>query len=288
MARSIFIQFGELPAIPMNLENAVETKRSLSTLCDGQPGHEAHNPAPIKMPRTCTECGPIVDVTALKKGIKRGKEYALVTQEENAEAKEAYAGDYRERLNLVAHPAERFLAETGPGDKLYYLTPGSEVQAGQYQTLRKFIQDHSDLAFVGLYTPVSATAMFRLTTRGNVLVMEKRERTQNIKPIPSVGGDTMEKLGMFMELTLEDLTSDYDPTAYEDRYEMALEGMAADNSRLVQTLAEVTPLRTGGMSDMDLMEKLAGLEAAAKKKPVKKAAAKRAPRTRKTTEKVPA
>ena len=259
-SRNIHIAFGELLNVQMHIENAIETKPSMSNLCVGQPGHEAHNARPLTMPRTCVECGPIVDTAVLQKGIKKGKDYVVVTQEENAEAKEAYAGQYREMLNLVAHPAEQFMAETGPGDKLYYLTPASDKTAGQYQTLRTFVAGHPELAFVGLYTPVSATGLYRLTTRGDVLVMEKRERSQNLKAAPSVGGESMDKLAMFLEMTLEDSVSDYVPNAYEDQYHLALETMAGDARRLVQAEAVVTPLRAG-VSDMDLMERLAALEA---------------------------
>lgn len=262
-SRDITIQFGELINIPMKKESATLPKQSMSNLCAGQPGHDEHEPTPLKAPKVCESCGPIIDNTVLLKGVKQGRAYVVLNPEEIAAAKETYSAEYKGALSLVAHPVEQVATTTAPGDSLHYLTPASDKAAGQYRTLVEFIESHPELAFVGLHTPVSVTDLYQVTARNGVLVMEKRVRAQAMKPMPSVGGEPLKKLAAFLEMELEEAITDFAPDAYEDKYQIAVGQLMAAAERVVSEAVRTITSVSGGVSDADLMEKLARLEAVA-------------------------
>jgi non-homologous end joining protein Ku len=263
MARNIQVSFGLL-SFAGKADKATITRESMSNLCPGQPGKESHDPSPLKQPKVCEKCGPITDHEVLLKGIKRGSTYALVTQDDVAEAKEEYVKEYLEQISLVAHPAGDFLAQTAPGESVNYITPADAAGANIYQSLAKLIAAHPELAFVGLHTPRSSTSLFQFTVRDGILVMEQRTRSQSLKPAPSVGGEVNEKLYGLLDATLEISTEPYDPEAYEDKYAAAVERMASEADVVsIGTTAEA-PV-TGVLVEADLiakLEKLSSLSAA--------------------------
>lgn len=257
-ARKIAVQYG-LINIPARTESATTSRESLTNLCVGQPGHEAHDASPLKRPSKCEVCGPIEDTSALVKGRQDGDTYAIVTQEDVAEAKESYAKDYLKRIELVTHPAEEFLAATGPGDTIAYLTPEDAAGADHYQLLVRLIESHPELVFVGLHTPMSATSLYMVTVRDGVLVMSKRTRQQAMKAAPSVGGTVNEALYAMLEGALDSFVVPYDPAAYEDHYDVALRKMLDEADTVAASTTEATtPVAT--LSDDDIMAKLAKLK----------------------------
>lgn len=286
-ARNITLKFGELVSMPLKKASALQPKQEFINLCTGKDGEE-HPPSPRRQPYHCESCGPITSEMTIVKGIKQGSDYIIVTQDEVTEAKETYSAEYKGVISLVAHPAADFLASTAPGKSVNHLIPASEAVAGQYKTLVAFIEEHPELVFVGLHTPVSVTNLYRVSVREGALVMEERVRSQEMKATPVVEGAVMDKLQMFLEMTLEDSLSPYSPDAYEDKYRMAMDNLAADSARLVAG-AEGTAKATSavGSSDADLMSKLAALnvEAPKKKKPAKKAAPKKKPAAKKAAPK---
>jgi len=277
-ARNITLQFGDLVSLPLKKESAIDKPQEFVNLCTGQPDKPAHDPSPRRQPYVCEQCGPIVDNERLVKGLKAGSSYVIMTQDEVAEAKETYASEYKGVLKLVAHPAAEFLAQTAPGESVSFLYPATDAIANQYQTLVAFITAHPELVFVGLNTPMSATSLFQVTVRDGVLIMAQRVRSQALKALPAVAGEPMEKLQMFLEMTLEDSLTEYDPTAYEDRYAQAIEALAAETDRTIAEIegAPKTAPVAQGVSDADMLTKLAALSAP-KAVPAKKAPAKRAP-----------
>lgn len=226
-ARNVRIEFG-LMTLAAKMEGAIDKPPSFSNLCQGQPGHEPHDPKPLKAPRRCDDCGEITDTTVLVKGIRQGKTYTIVEQAEIAEAKEKYTAEYKGALNLVPHPAREFLDATAPGESVHYLTPADKSGENVYQMLRRVVEEHPDVVLVSLYTPVSATSLYMLTVRNGVLVLEQRTRTQALKPAPSVGGEvTNEKLYKMLEGTVEAMLTPYNPDDYEDGYRNAIRDIAA-------------------------------------------------------------
>lgn len=259
MARNIQITFGLL-SFAGKADKATITKESLPNLCPGQPGKEPHDPMPVKQPKVCETCGPIVDYEVLVKGIKQGSGYAIVTQDDVAEAKDGYVTQYLGQLNLVAHPAGDFLAQTAPGESVNYITPADAAGANIYQSLMALIQAHPELAFVSLHTPKSATNLFQVTVRNGVLVMEQRTRSQSLKPAPSVGGELNDKLYGLLEATLDISTEPYVADDYEDKYAAALEAMAQEATVVSIGTAEA-PAATGVLAEGDLIAKLEKLHA---------------------------
>ena len=232
--RNLSLQFG-LVALAVKSEVAIEKPASMSNMCTGQPGKKGHDATPVTAPKTCVACGPITDYDSLVKGVKQGNAYTIITQDEVAEAKDEYAAEHKGTLNLIPHPAQQFVAETAPGDTMHYLTPADAGSANHYQLLVKLIKSHPELVFASLYTPVSATALYIVLERNGVLVMQKRVRSQALKPTPSVGGEVNEQLFAMLEAVLPEFVTDYDAEAYEDKYEAAIAEMLAK----LQALASV-------------------------------------------------
>jgi non-homologous end joining protein Ku len=275
-ARNITLKYGDLVAVACKKEGAVQPDVSFVNLCVGGVGdNPAHDPSPRKAPYTCAECGvlPPGDQGIVKGKAIDGGGFAILSNEEVAKAKADYAKDYKGEISLVAHPAAEFFAATAPGDSVSYLTPATDTVAGQYATMAAFIESHPELAFVGLNTPGSVTALFHVTSRKGTLVMEKRVRSQSLKPMPSFDAEPMAKLVMFLDMTLEDSLVPYDPDAYEDRYQLAVDKLAAETARFVADPTKGPVATPVGNSDADLLAKLDALSAPAK--PAKKAAAKR-------------
>lgn len=274
--RNCTVKFGELVSLPLKKMGAIEETTTFVNLCVGQPDHPKHPPSPRKMPSVCAVCGPVTDPSVLIKGIdNKDGTYTTITQDEVAEVKTEFASEHKGEISLVAHPAGPFYASTAPGESVSYLIPGSAAIENQYKTMVAFIEAHPELVFVGLHTPQSVTSLYQVTVRAGVLVMEQRKRTQELREVPSVGGEPMVKLGMFLDMTLEDSLSDYDPEAYEDKYAAAIAALAEDTSRLVEgvvgTDAKPAAKAAGkGLSDAQMAEKLAALSTGSAK--AKKAA----------------
>lgn len=260
-SRNLQISFGPVVCLA-KIESATVSTPSMSNMCVGQPGHEAHEPKPVKAPKTCDTCGTISDYTLLKKGMKSGKTYIVVDQAQVAEAKEEYAQPYKHKIALVPHPSADFLPATAQGDTIHYVVPADEANAENYQLLLRLVKDHPELSFAGLHTPVSATALYMLAARGNVLVLEKRERSQALKPAPSVGGTLNELNYEMMSSFLERFITPYDADAYEDKYGAALEQMLAEGETVsidTGTATTVAAPATGA----SLLEQLRALKEAA-------------------------
>lgn len=247
------------------LEVAVDKPVSFSNLCPGQPGHEPHDPSPLRAPRKCDECGEITDTTVLVKGIKQGKTYVVVEQGEVADLKEKYASQYKGALNLIPHPAQEVYTKTAPGDSLHYVTPADASGENVYQLLVRLLQSHPDVVFGSLYTPVSATSQYVLSVREGVLVLESRTRAQALKPAPSVGGEaTNEQLYGLLEQTMTAMLTPFDPDDYEDGFANAIKEIAA--TRDVVTVSEgggKTSTLVASDTEESLLEKLKLVKGAA-------------------------
>lgn len=263
MARNITLNLSLL-SVACKTDPATIRRESMSNLCLGQPGKAAHDATPLTMPKTCAHCGPITDFAALKKGIKQGSTYAVVTQEEVAEAKKDTSEQFKGKIDLVPHPAADFLTATGQGKALNYITPATGSE-DHYQLLVKIVEDHPELVFAGQHTPSSAVGLFRLAVRDGVLLMEERTREQSMKPTPTVSGSLNQPLYDLLEATLDKMVQPYDPDTYEDTYAIAVAQMAIDAQDTVSVGTagpKTTTTATVPASDADLMAKLKALSEA--------------------------
>lgn len=260
MARNITINYGLL-SIPCKYEPATVRDEGMKNLCVGQPGHPAHDATPLTMPKTCKSCGEITDFTVIKKGIKQGSTYAVVEQQDVADAKKQNVDLYKHKLDLVPVPAADFLLATSTGKSINYVTPAAGSE-DHYALLAKLVEDHPERAFVGQYTPVSRAGLYRLTARGGVLVLEERTREQSMKPLPEVGGSVNEPMYDLLEATMDKMDQPYDPDTFEDKYALAVAEMAINAQDMVaigKDTSKATTKATVPASDADLMAKLQAL-----------------------------
>lgn len=263
MAANITLSLGIL-MVPAKADGAIEKAPDGANMCVGQPGKDAHVATPVQAPKQCRECGPITDADSLVKAIKEGSTYTLVDKDELEEARVDYVNQYKKEIALVPHPASEFLAATGPGDTIYYLTPKDAGGANHYQLLVKLISAHPELAFVGLHTPRTATSLYQVTVREGVLVMEKRTRSQSLKPAPSVGGEVNDGHYAMLEGALQMFVTPYDADAYEDQYAVARAKIAESGEQVSVAGEKSAPARgTVSMSDDELTEKLRALKSVA-------------------------
>lgn len=273
MARNVMFKFNLL-CFPAKLEKATESPIEMANLCVGQPDKAPHDALPVKKPTTCTTCGPITDVTALKKGIKCGNTFSLVDREALTEAKATYSTQYKGVLDFVPHPAEEVFAQTAPGESLNYLMPADSSGENHYQLMLKLVREHPELAFVSLHTPVSATNLYVLAVRGEALVVEQRVRGQQLRAAPSVGGAANEQLYQMLDMTIGGFVTPFNADAYEDGYAAAVARMAEEGEQVTVGDTKAAPTATV-ISDEDLMTKLQALAGGkTEKKPAKKAAKK--------------
>lgn len=273
-ARNATLQWNLL-SIPAKLEKAVEAKASNVNMCVGKQPETApntgvtaeHDAKPVKAPKTCEDCGPITDNDALVKGVKQGSTYAIVKQDEITEAKDKFTKEYKGVVNLVAHPAADFLANTGPGESINYVTPADDKDP-RFRALMQAVENHPELAFVALYTPVSATSLYLLRMHNGALVLEQRSRTQELKAAPVLGDEVGLYNGRYTQGDLLNLIESdlapgpvpYDPEAYEDKYAAALITLA-ENADTVVAAGNAAKVPSKASVDVDLIAKLQALAA---------------------------
>lgn len=259
MAFNITLNYS-LMSVACKYEKATVTEEAMKNLCLGQPGKPAHDATPLTQPKTCATCGPVVDFTVIKKGVKQGSTYAILEQTEVAEVKQQNVDAYKGKIDIVQVPSTDFLANTGVGKSINYVTPAAGSE-GHYALLAKLIEEHPERAFVGLFTPRSRVGLYRLTTHKGVIVMEERTREQNMKPVPEVDDEVNQPMFDLLEATMDKLDTPYDPDAFEDKYAVAVAELAiqAQDSVALGTTPKTTTKATVPASDADLMAKLKAL-----------------------------
>ena len=256
-----------LLSFPIKLTKATETPVEVKNLCPGSNGKPAHDPKPLVAPRRCPDCGEITDGYAnIVKGIKQGSAYAIVTQQEVAQAKADYHEQFKKQVTLVPHDSVDFEKHTVPNGSTYFVTPTSSVSEDHYQLLVTLIQTHPELSFVTMHTLRSAAYQWRMIVRDGVLVMEQRQRGALVKASPSVGGTVNPGLLAVMEGALPTFVQPYDPNGYEDTFLDAIGTLAAKATHVVAASggkATTAPTPIATVSDDDLMAKLSALSGAA-------------------------
>lgn len=224
-----------------SINGAVEKAAGNVTVCCGS--LTPHDPSRISQVNRCSTCGD-VSYTSLQKAREVGDGLVLLTAEEITEAK-GDADKYKTQVALTPHPAATVYARTAPGEKAYYVTPdpGHEVA---YDVLRTMILDAPELAYVGLWTPRSNAAQFRVIIRDGCLMMTELVREQAIKAAPVVTAEApaaMKNMAAQV-LALPGVVTDYDPDTYADRYEDNIQALLATKQVVSTggtTAAPVTP-----------------------------------------------
>lgn len=246
------------------LDTAVVTKESLRNLCVGAPGMAAHPAKPLKQPSTCSDCGVITDYSAIVKGIPQGADtFAIVTQADVAQAK-SEALTPKGQVALVGNPSTDFLGSTSPGAKSYYVIPDQGAE-NHCALLVKYVTEHPEITLTALYTPRSATGLYRLTVRDGALVLEERIREESLKPAPVQSGTADPAYYTALEGIIAATVKPYDPEAYADTYKTRLEALAAAaqvvGTESAPTTTKPTPVQGGDALLAALQAQLAAVTA---------------------------
>lgn len=291
-ARNITVTFAAL-SFPGKVAKATDEDQSLSNFCTGQ-GDVTHDPSPVKSPSTCVHCGVLPSyegAQGIVKGIKEGEHtFRILDAEELADIQGKYAGQYKAVIELIPHPAADIMENTAPGKSVNFLTPNGQHGANQYRALVNVIEEHPELAFVGLHTPVSRTHLWHVRVHKGVLLMEERVREDMMRQVPEVSGevnDKVESMVGWLELLLPELVTPYSKDDYEDTYAAAL--LAVRGNSTVVAMGDTAEKVAATGSDSQVIELLQArmdrIKAAAKKAPAKKTAAARKTAAKKTTRK---
>jgi DNA end-binding protein Ku len=231
------ISFG-LVSIPVRLFSATEEK----TLRFNQL-HAADN-GRVKYNRTCSVCGAD---SLTKEDFVRGYEYEkgryVTFTEEELDAVPVETTHTVEVVNFV--PSSQI--DPIYYQRSYYLAP-DEIGAKAYALLRKALID-SDKVAVAKVALRDKERLATLRVRDNVIVMETMFWPDEIRDavFPELDKDVGvadKELKMATSL-VENLTEDFDPAAFEDRYREALlkmvEQKVAGQEIVMPTLEEEAP-----------------------------------------------
>ncbi|MCH5585486.1 Ku protein [Shimazuella sp. AN120528] len=251
------ISFG-LVNIPVKMYAATEEKpvrfRSLHKECQ----------TPIKMERTCPKCKKEVPWSEVVKGYEYQEDRFVVMEKEELEKLLPDQGKTIEILDFVD------LKEIDPiyYQKTYYLG-AQDAKSKAYALLRKALQDSQKIAIAQI-TIRSKQTLAVVRVYRDCLVMETifyPDEVRDVGLVPDVPQDLQlnEKEVMMANQLIEQLTTAFDPSKYQDEYRLALEEVIEKKIQ-GEEIVEVKEVRDEKV--VDLMEALkASLEAAKKKPP---------------------
>jgi len=229
LSSNVSLAFG-LFNVTVNVAGALEPAPKNVTVCTGD-ATEAHDPQQIHTTIQCPACGEVPrGSTHSAREVAGG--LILLSQETNA-AIAANAEPFKKRIELAGHPSPEVEVETITGDKLYYLLPAPGQERG-YAVMAALLGNHPEVAFCARWAPRSKVGMFRVTTRGDVLVMQERLPADRVKAAPLVPAEPDTQLLGLAEQVLKQgrktLITRYDPAAYADTSEAAIADVVANGT----------------------------------------------------------
>lgn len=178
LAKGIALKIGGV-GTTVRVEAATSKPETFHTVCcDG------HDPTRINAVTTCPVCGPIADKTTLKKGKLVGDQYVIVEQAEIAELKKQHVDAYKKVIDLKPHPLADVMDATVQGESMYRLIPDGDAGAAGYALIAAMVEQHPDLAFVGVWAARTRTKVYVIRAKDGVITMEERVRPVNVKPAP--------------------------------------------------------------------------------------------------------
>jgi len=256
----VLLQFGMITAI-VDIDNAVQSKDGLKTVCLGPTGTE-HVPTAIRQHIKCPECAN-EDTGTFKKASVLGDQFIVVEKEEVATAKASTVGASKKLIALQAHPASEVHTQTIQGGGVYQLHAAKGMEA-VVSLLTDTLQRHPELAFTGLWSPAGRQNFYEVKAFGDTLVMEERARTEQLKIVPS----TLEVINPAFQAQIDALLTvgvvPYDPATYVDTYDKMLDDILATKTAVdgvVGRLTKSTAAPVAGSVDLSAML-LGGLAAA--------------------------
>lgn len=262
--KGLVLQFGLVTCI-VSIDGAVGKADSMTSVCCGTTGHE-HVPTPITQDVHCASCGS-VSRSDLKKAREVGSgQYKVVDQQEVATVRDASQGATKKMMSLTIHDATEVRGATLQGDQTYYVAPDGAAQIGAYSVLLDAVMRNPDKAFLTRYTPASTVGTFQLKAFNGQLVLERRTDPESVKPATFV--DAVEPdagIQAQMDMVIEQMTTTFDPAAYENSYAKALDELVSSKEATEGVVAE-KPGRTektvANSGVVDLSAQLAAMLAA--------------------------
>jgi non-homologous end joining protein Ku len=221
----IIIQLGTITGI-VDVDNAVQSAKSLSNVCLGPTGTE-HLPAQVKQqPLKCPECDNS-DPSTMKKARIEAKQFIVVDPEEVTAARSGSVGATNKFISLLAHPAEEVHTQTIQGGSAYQLKPSTQGMVDVYSLLLDTITRHEELAFTALWSPAGRQNFYEVRAYGSTLVMEERARTENMKIVQQAVTAIPAAFQAQVDAILGVSVVPYDVAAYQDAYLKKLEEVLA-------------------------------------------------------------
>ncbi|MXQ52549.1 Ku protein [Shimazuella alba] len=250
------ISFG-LVNIPIKMYAATEEKpvrfRSLHKECQ----------TPIKMERTCPNCKKEVPWAEVVKGYEYQDDKFVVMDKEELEKLLPDQGKTIEILDFVD------LKDIDPiyFQKTYYLG-AQDTKSKAYALLRKALEDSGKIGIAQI-TMRSKQTLAVVRVYRNCLVMETifyPDEVRDVDLVPDLPQDLQlnEKEVLMANQLIEQLTTEFDPSKYQDEYRLALEE-AIEKKIQGEEVVEAKEIRNEKV--VDLMEALKASLEATKKKP---------------------
>lgn len=229
LSSNVSLAFG-LFNVTVNVAGALEPPPKNVTVCTGDAA-VPHDPEQIHTSIQCTTCGEVPrGSTHSAREVAGG--LILLSPETHA-AIGAEAEPFKKRIELAGHPSPQVEVETITGDKLYYLLP-APGQERAYAVMAALLGNHPEVAFCARWAPRSKVGMFRVTTRGDVLVMQERLPADRVKAAPAVPGEADEALLALAEKVLtqgrKTLVTRFEPAAYADTSQAAIADVVANGT----------------------------------------------------------
>lgn len=246
LRKGLLLRLGVI-TIPVDLHTAVDKESSPrpKKVCAND-----HDPTPIKTSLVCPTCEND-DRDSFLKGFEvkdedGGKSFTLVAPDALTEAV-AVADEVKNTLTLTLHPADQVEANTiasGPG---YYVTPAPGTEP-VYALIHRIAQ-RDDLALVCEFAVRSVSALYRLTTYGDTVVLQPVAWPENVRTSPVTGVEADEdSVEQIIGLLLSGVT-DFDPASYRDTRAEVVARLVEDGGVVTPQQVDTKP-KAGSLDDV--------------------------------------
>lgn len=255
--RTVTVSYGFVSATCALTSTKVKTDTEQVQLCTGQdpaqPAHKDHAPTKPTWDPYCPVCQASVARASLVKGTEVAKgSYVVMTTDEVAALK-SDDEQYKGKLALTAHDAAEVTGKVMPSGTTYYLAPDPKDQF--FGLLRQMIADNDDLAFLGLYTVTSRSALYRVRPFGDVLVAEQMLRPEETLTAPTFTAPPIpEQMLTMAQQVARGFVTPFDPAAYADTYRQRLaEAVATRTAAPGASIATAVAAQPAGPDPMAAM-----------------------------------
>lgn len=214
LRKNVVIQLGAF-AVTVNVESALDGAKevSLNTLCCGTSEAE-HGPAQARQQLKCPVCDN-ADKDTFVKGKDMGAGRFVVVPPQVLDQAGAEGGGVSMAIALNAHPREQ-VGRSLNGDKCYFLVPANAGSAESYALVAAAINSRPDLAFVVTWAVRSANALYQVDVLEGRLVLKQLAWPASVRALPEVPTLFDDKYLPVAAALIDTMVTNYDPSAYLD------------------------------------------------------------------------